>query len=232
MNQKNYALYFVFLSITTIFFIFIIIFFNNTNTKVIDMQNKIFLASIFIAICFIGIISALRPKFFKKISNNKKNKHRITTNHDSKKFKGHHPDCPEFKSHTLVLNNKTFCAGCIGLAIGAIVSILSMIIYIFLDIHNLTVFKLLIFLGLIMIGWSFIEIMIAHRNPLIHILSNTLLVLSFLIITISIYELTNNLLYGFIIIIFSLTWLETRIQLSNWKHTQICKNCKENCKMY
>ena len=131
------------------------------------------------------------------------------------------------------MKNKTLCAGCLGLSIGAIISIILAIIYIVtIRKEPISGFYYVVFIGLIIIGLTYAEIMLPLRHAIVHVISNIFLVLSFLLITVSIFEITGNKIYGTISVIISFLWLDTRIQLSNWKHTMICEHCNETCKMY
>jgi hypothetical membrane protein len=91
---------------------------------------------------------------------------------------------------------------------------------------------LLIFLGLILIAFNFIEIMLPDRHKVIHVFSNIFIIVGFLLIVIGVFEITGSRTYAIISIIFSVLWLYTRIQLSNRRHSMICSKCKEKCKMY
>ena len=158
---------------------------------------------------------------------------RKQTQKTARKRKGHHPDCDQFQNHTIRIDNKTLCAGCLGLSIGAILSIFLMILYIVIRGElSFTTFYFFMFLGLIIISLVYIEIMLPIRYTIIHVISNVFLVISFLLIVVCIFEITGNKIYGAVSILLSFLWLDTRIQLSNWRHTLICKNCDENCKMY
>ena len=147
--------------------------------------------------------------------------------------KGHHPDCDEFKDHVIKFNSKVFCTGCFGLAMGAFSSIILMIIYIVINREIALMFSyLLIFLGLILIAFNFIEIILPNRRKIIHIFSNVFIMIGFLMVVIGVFEITGSKIYAIISIIFSFLWLYTRIQLSNLHHSLICGKCKEKCKMY
>jgi hypothetical protein len=84
-------------------------------------------------------------------------------------------------------------------------------------------------IGLILILINYLEVSIFHRTVFLHLISNGLLILGFLFVTISILEKTTELNYGIIAIIFSLLWLDTRIQLSQLTHRRICQSCRSDC---
>jgi len=234
LKQNKNIFYYIILSIAAAVLLLILIFLNPLNTTTIEIYDKLFVGGVFIISCIFGISLALYPRWFRRLtkhttprSNSKKSK-KIT-----RKYKGHHPDCGNFQSHTIGIKNKTLCAGCLGLSIGAIISIILAIIYIVtIGNESISGFYYVVFIGLIAIGLTYAEIMLPLRHAIVHAISNIFLVLSLFLITIGIFEITGNKIYGTISIIISFLWLDTRIQLSNWKHTRICEHCNETCKMY
>jgi hypothetical protein len=202
-----------------------------TNLTRID---KFFVAGVFISSCIFGISLAFYPSWFKKLYKQKGNdQEKLQTRKALKSYRGHHPDCSQFQNHILKTKTKTLCAGCIGLTVGAIISIFLMFLYISLTPNLLTIaYNIFIIIGIAIISLTYIEIILPLRHPVIHMIVNILLIFSFLLLTISILEITKNKLYGFITLILSLLWLETRIQLSIWKHKRICGNCINTCKIY
>jgi len=234
LKLNNYVYQYIILSIIAALLLLLIAFFGFSNTITIGLNDKLFVGIFFIISCLIGISLAIYPGWLRRLL---KRKSHVTTNQNTqkraRKREGHHPNCYRFKSHAIRIKNKLYCAGCLGLALGCILSIFLMVIYIQIDINlSVNIFHFLIIFGLIMIGFVFVEIMRVKRNTFIHIISNSLLVISCLIIAISITEITSNKIYGLISIIFSFLWLDTRIQLSNYHHTLICNNCVNSCKMY
>jgi len=234
LKQNKYILYYIILSIFAAFLILILIFLSPLNTTTIGVYDKLFVGGAFITSCIFGISLALFPRWFRRL-----NKHKNTDSNSKKskqtvrKYKGHHPDCGNFHGHTIETKNKTLCAGCLGLSIGSIVSIVLTIIYIvIIREKTATGFYYITFLGLIIIGLACVEIMLPIRHAVVHIICNIFLVLSFLLVTISIFEITGNKIYGILGVIISFLFLDTRIHLSNWQHTRICESCSETCKVY
>lgn len=234
MKQKTNVIYYLILSITAAVLLLTLAFFNSSNTASVDIYDKLFVGGVFITICLFGISLAIYPGWFKRFTKQEKHSsNEKQTQKTARKRKGHHPDCDQFQSHTIRTNNKMFCAGCLGLSIGAILSIFLMILYIVIGNElSFTTFYFFMFLGLIIIGLVYIEIMLPIRHAIIHVLSNVFLVVSFLLIVVCIFEITGNKIYGAVSILLSFLWLDTRIQLSYWQHSLICNNCTEQCKMY
>jgi uncharacterized membrane protein len=212
----------------------LVVLYNISTENNLEINDKLIVGLFFIIICLLGTSLAIKPGWIKRhlkivlqISVKK------NTKKPARKRKGHHPDCDRFKNHTIKINGRIYCAGCIGLAIGCLISIILMIIYVSFSFSlSSDFFLFLTILGFLIIGFVFVEIMINNRKTLIHIISNSLFVIGFLIIVISLIEITGDKIFGIISIIFSFLWLDTRIQLSNFNHSIICKNCNKTCKMY
>jgi len=234
LKQKTNIFQYLILSITAAVLLLIVAFFSNSNTASINISDKLFVGGVFIASCLFGISIAIYPGWFRRfVKQEKHSPNEKQTQKTTRRRKGHHPDCEQFQNHTLRIGNKTLCAGCLGLSIGSILSIFLMILYIVIGGKlSFTTFYFFIFLGLTIIGLVYVELMLSIRHTFLHVLSNIFLIVSFLLIVICIFEITGSKIYGAISILLSFLWLDARIQLSNWRHTLICENCGENCKMY
>jgi hypothetical protein len=231
LSRKKNVYYYIILSIFAGVFILIISLFYEKND--FSIYDKIFVVLLFILICLFGLSLSLYPRWYKKfkidrnIINVDKKNNKIIRNRI-----GHHPDCIYFKKHTLKIKNKTICAGCTGLALGSIISIILICFYLYLNVIYSELYNLFLIIGLIFVFQIFLEIMIPKRNVIIHTISNILHVLGFFLITVSILEITGNIIYTSIVIFISFLFLETRIHLSLYNHSLICKKCKKDCKMY
>jgi hypothetical protein len=202
---------------------------SDTNTFV----DKLFVGGAFIGSGIFGISLAINPGWMKKFTKQlKKTSVTKPLKKPKIKIKGHHPDCEKFKNHIINANSKSYCAGCLGLSIGSVISITAFIIYIITEVKYANFFQYLIILGLFFIGIAYIEILVTKRNAVTHVISNIFLVIGFFLVIISMLEITGNKIYALIGVTFSFLWLDTRVQLSSWQHTKICKNCNKSCKIY
>jgi len=234
LKQEKNVYYYLALSIAAGFFILIISLFKSSDNNLFGIFDKYFVALLFIVICLFGVSLTFYPRWYKRFKTDEKTEDDEQQNKKNliRHRKGHHPDCDQFKKHTLKIKNKTICAGCTGLALGSIISIILISIYLFFTVNYPVFFHLLLILGLIMVFQIYLEIVIPKRNAIIHTLSNVLHVVGFLLIVISIFETTGNVIYTSIAILFSFLFLDTRVQLSCYNHSLICKKCKKDCKMY
>jgi len=235
LKSKSHSGYYLLLSVIAEFLLIIIFYFDASENVIIKPFNeKIFLFLGFIVACIIGLTSAWFPGWYKTLLN-KKNIQSINTNNLTKKIKrkGHHPDCEKFYNHILTIRNNSYCTGCFGLSIGFIISIFLSTFYIIYRLQYPKFMLLIGFIcGLILIEFVYLETIVNKNNRIIHIISNALLINSLFILIVTVYELTAKIQYGFIALLFSFLFIDTRIHLSKRKHKLICTDCANMCKMY
>ncbi len=231
MKKENNIFIYLGLSIIAAFLLLIITFLSTESS--IELKDKSIVGLIFIISCAFGLSFALRPGWYRKnfrhgnieLKKGKIKKYNID-------FIGHHPKCIEFRNHIIKTKKKSYCAGCLGLAFGTLVSIFLMFIYIF-GINKLPSFiNFFLPIGFIIIIIVYFEIITSIRKPIIHVIVNFFFVISFLLIVISILEITGSIFYGSIAVLLSYLWLDTRCQLSNRQHKCICNSCNKSCKIY
>lgn len=195
--------------------------------------EKLFVGSVFVFLCFIGASLCLRPQWIKEIVL-KKDTARTNQGHEvTRCFIGHHPDCPVFDHHRIMFREKTWCAGCIGLLFGCLLSSGLMILYVLWNpVLAASVYSILFFVGMLWIILVYVELFIGSRWRLVHIVLNSMLILSFFFITMSIGEHTGDVFDGFFTIVLCMLWLDTRIMVSKRRHSLLCSSCPEPCKTY
>ncbi len=204
-----------------------------SDTRPISFLEKGGLACIFILCCIIGISFTLHPNWVRRYFSKFKDEEKNTLPQGKRSFQGHHPDCSTFQNHTVQWKERTWCAGCFGLLIGLCVSILLMILYAVTDFQFTKMMSyFLLLLGLFILPVVYVEILYRSRHAIVHVVINSLMPLSFFIITISVGGITGKFIYGFFTILLCFLWLDTRIQLSKWHHRSLCTHCFESCKMF
>jgi hypothetical protein len=233
-HKKNVAIYLALSSIGAAFII-LVSWLGGAEPGSIGFVDKLIVAGAFVSSCLFGISLAVRPGWTGRFARrgihgaNPGNSERNT----GRNRRGHHPDCEEFESHRIFTKKKTYCAGCLGLSLGSAIAILLMVLYLVIP-NNLPSYVLLMFviIGLTIVALNYIEIAMSKRNPIGHVVSNAFLVVGFFLIIVGVFQLTGNALIGILGVIVSFLWLDARIQLSHWRHSEICNGCSETCKAY
>ena len=196
-------------------------------------KEKLTIGGVFIFLCVIGIFFAIYPNWFHRYLVKNTTKESSLPSMKKRLFRGHHPDCSIFQTHTIHWKKKTWCAGCLGLLIGLCTSIVLMILYLGVEFQFTKTTSLLLYLLAVLIVSSvFAETGYQRRYPLVHLVMNSLLPMSFLLITIDVGVSTGQVVYALFTLLLCVLWLDTRIQLSRWKHRSLCMECALSCKMF
>ncbi|MCW4053106.1 MAG: hypothetical protein NWE78_07870 [Candidatus Bathyarchaeota archaeon] len=199
--------------------------------------RKPFVGAIFSFICFLGIVAGLFPSRCSSMFHFRKSRQKAMSLDLAEKgivasaFRGHHPDCVEFRAHVFQVGSKILCAGCIGLILGALLSIVAVIAYFFLNqalgSDSLSIFWVG-FLG-VSCGLLQYHVFNLHRSS-IHLFVNVFFVFGVSLLLVGIDAIAQSTIADLYVICLSLFWLYTRILLSQIDHQKICFHCKiEEC---
>ncbi len=196
--------------------------------------DRLFVGGAFISSSILGFTLAVRPGWFRRATHASN----PPSSQDSRKENnprriGHHPDCGYFSHHIIKIGSRKRCAACTGLAGGSIIAIVLMSFYIVLPSElTFEASLFLISIGMFIVAVNQLDLVLPSRNPAVHMVFNVMLVLAFLSVVMGVLEITGTLAYGFFAVVISYLWLDTRVQLSNWQHAKICRNCPKPCKTY
>ncbi len=206
----------------------------SSEASTVEFADRIVVGGAFVASCILGVYLAIRPGWIRRSS--KVGSHAViedgqeTTN---RKMVGHHPDCSGFKNHVVRIGGKELCSGCTGLATGSVTAILFAVLYVAVPMESMRgILITLMFFGMVLVALSYLDIAFSFGNAWTHLVVNFLLVFGFYLVVISIHQLSGSIAFGLVSIIISFLWLDTRIQLSSWRHAETCKKCGEMCRIY
>ena len=146
---------------------------------------------------------------------------------------GHHPDCEHFRPHTVRVCDRVLCAGCTGLALGSVMSIAFLILYVALSIAiPLFIAIFMVAMGTALVAASLLDSELLNVRGNARLASNLVMPVAFFLVAIGLLEATGNAAYGLAGVLTSFLWLDTRIRLSRRRHIRICNSCCEACKSY
>lgn len=206
----------------------------------VDMINfpwrKQLTGSIFAAICLLGITAAISPSrcsrilHFRGRNRNSHRRERTNSGVTTIKFEGHHPPCGNFSSHVLQLGGKTYCAGCTGLATGAVMSLLGSLLY-FAGFHVGELSIPVFWVGFVGVTCGLLQYHIFDVNRgAVHYFLNVLFVLGAFLLLIGVNEIDSNFVLDLYLLTLIVYWIITRILLSQLEHKKICVTCGlESC---
>jgi protein-S-isoprenylcysteine O-methyltransferase Ste14 len=212
----------LYLSIGLILLVFLgLLVYSSSEARVISDTQDMLIGGLFILICFVGLIAAIAPERLKGIRHGKKS---------SSGFVGHHPDCPEFRGHILMVYGRAFCAGCTGLAIGAILAMIGGFLSFFggFSVGNPSI---VFYTGALLVALGVIQHFIDMGSSILHLVLNVVFVFGAFMLMASIMELNTSFQVEVYLLASILFWVGMRIRVSQEEHVRVCSHCSESCSM-
>jgi len=202
------------------------------------LWRKLVIGLIFGSICVLGILASLFPKkcsgtfHFKKegMTVNKSNssgESKLPSYRVGFALRGHHPDCGNFSTHVFKISNRTFCTSCTGLFLGALVTLVATILYVFNGWQIGQESLLTVYFGILGVGFGLLQFpLFKNRKSPLRFLLNSFFVLGAFLILTGIDALVHSTTLDLFLILLIVFWISTRISLSQWDHKRICYACK------
>lgn len=139
---------------------------------------------------------------------------------------GHHPQCDEFKGHEFAVDGKTFCAGCVGLLLGASTAL---VIATHHFVFGFTYPSRVAFVGLGCVALGLLQMPLLRTSvPSLRSAFNAALVAGFVLVLVGVDEI-GSIQFDLVVVGLCVFWMFTRIQLSSWDHERICRSCGYKC---
>jgi hypothetical protein len=189
------------------------------------LWRKPLIGSIFASICVGGIAAVFFPKRCAETFGPPENKISGVPNagkNTSLISKGHHPDCGEFSAHTIRMGDVFLCASCTGLLVGGLAVLFLSVLYFFAGWTFGHLGLPIAFVGQtgIVLGFLHFKFRGCVRSTI-----NALFVLGAFFVLAGIDALTESTFADIYAVGLVLLWLFTRISISKWNNTRICRRC-------
>lgn len=213
-----------------------------------DLQwRKPLIGSVFGLICSLGIIAVFFPGHCSttfRSDNTENRKHAVLTEGNTafhttstifglKITHGHHPTCEGFTAHEFQIGKKTFCTACMGLLLGALITLFGVAAYFFRGWNIGQNISLLLISGVLSVGLGLSQYMFFDiRWRLIRFLLNAFFIFGTFLVLAGIDAVANSSVLDFFVIFLCVFWLFTRILLSKNIHDKICQTCSLKCEVY
>ena len=124
---------------------------------------------------------------------------------------------------------RMLCATCSGLFVGAVLALIGVTVFFFLDWHVEQNAVVTVVVGVVGVGLGlFQSVFPVFQNGVARVLTGVLFVVGAFMILLGIEDLTRSVSLDFFAVALSLLWLATKISFSQWDHTRICEKC-ESC---
>ena len=229
MSPKGLAAYYVALSAIGATFLGVVAW-RSPASSPIPSTDRALVASTFVAVCALGLASAVRPNRIRRLTSGRSHGLGGGPASAPRPYRGHHPDCEHFATHVLRMGDRTLCAGCTGLGIGAAAAALVMALYAVMP-GGLPVRPpaAVLALGMGLVALNYVEVAVRRGHAIVHTAANVFLVLGFLSLTIGTIEATGKAAYGLLAVVVSLLMVDTRIRLSSSRHADLRRRCGEAC---
>lgn len=196
-------------------------------------------ATTFGIVCILGTVAGIFPSKCSSLFHFRKAEQRQFTSKavDQPRkvlvLRGHHPDCGSFTAHVFRLGHRVFCAGCIGLIVGAVLSLFALAGYLFLD-TTLGTSQVVLWVGILGVSFGLLQYHLFNwGKSSVHLSVNSVFVFSVFLLLATVDSMTQNVVIDFYLIALSVFWLYTRILLSRLDHKRICNTCQvEGCEFH
>ena len=200
-------------------------------------QRKPLVGAAFSLICVLGILAGIFPSkcsgmfHFRPAKKWKLLEEPPEIRKETQAFQGHHPDCGNFGAHVFRVGSRTLCAGCVGLILGAVLSLLGTMGYLFLQLAPELDCSMVFWAGFIGISCGLLQYHLFNWGiSMVHLSVNTFFVCGVFLLLVGVDVITQNLTLDLYVIALSTLWLYTRILLSQQDHRRICTVCSvEEC---
>jgi len=196
--------------------------------------RKPLVGSAFAAVCILGILAVLFPnpcsRFFaagiKQKGLGSQVSHAISSS-----LRGHHPQCIHYSGHVFAVGERTFCATCSGLFLGALFALVGDGAYFFGNWHIGQNAALAVAVGVVGVALGLVQFsMPILQKGAMRLLTGAFFVTGAFLILLGIEESTRSVSLDLFVVVLSVLWLMTKISLSKWDHERICESCpSESC---
>lgn len=178
-------------------------------------------AGVFSLICLLGIVAAIYPSRVRSLLR-KGSIHQVGSEGH---ILGHHPTCGSFTNHVLNVGDRVYCSGCLGLTIGALISVGYTIVSLFF-IDSISGVGALFVVGLALIVIGILQHVIDGNNPMIHSVLNALLVFGVALARSAAQVMNDGIVLDAYFIALMFYIIQVRIELSQIDHSLVCAACQ------
>ena len=241
MSRSSHLASFLFLAISFLGLIVIAVLANSPTAIQGDVSwRKTFVGTVFSIVCILGILAGIFPSkcskmfHFKKpqqttpspISKEKLPKEKLT-------LRGHHPDCGHFAAHVVRVEEKLLCAGCVGLILGAILSLFGVGLVFFANLPALEDYTFILWAGFAGVSCGLLQYHLFNwGRSSVHLAVNAFFVFGVFLLLVGVDGVAKNIIADFYLISLSVFWIYTRILLSQMDHHRICTTCPSKCEFH
>jgi hypothetical protein len=206
-----------------------------------NQWRKPLVGTAFGIVCVLGIFAGVFPSkcsstfHFRRVKQDSdQNSNLLPGNSQALLFRGHHPNCGNFGPHIFRVGNVVLCAGCVGLVIGAAVSVVGVAVFFFGGVSCWPSCYLVFWVGFLGASCGLLQYhLFSLGRSSIHLFVNAFFVFGVFLLLLGVDAILQNAVIDFYLVTLSLFWVYTRIMLSQFDHWRICAACAvEECELF
>jgi protein-S-isoprenylcysteine O-methyltransferase Ste14 len=195
------------------------------------------ISAAFGAICALGIIAGISPSrcnqlFMHLQADALTRLEERSASQDKREisYRGHHPTCGSFSSHVIQIGSRTYCAGCGGLVVGAVIGLVGSAFYVFLQDLSAQLVAVSFWAGLIGVTLGLLQYELFVNKASLHFILNIIFVVGALLLLIGVNEINGSLFLSIYFLLVILFLINVRSTLSRLEHEKKCTICgAEDC---
>ncbi len=230
MSRRDTLLTYTLLSTAAAILLIVIAWNGHKEPGQLSFEDEAIVLAAFMASCVVGIVLSVRPRsLFKRA---KRSRAEPPENEEGPRYVAHHPDCGSFEDRVVTSRGKIYCSGCLGLMVGSAAMLAFSLIYlarIELDAME-GMYATLVGLATVVICLLWIASSLGSGWS--QVLANSFLVVGFFLVTIGVLSATGDVAFGLVSVVVCFLWLDTRIKVSDWRHSRTCRSCGRGCGFY
>jgi len=239
MSDIAWKLYLLF-SFVGLFLVVVFVYFEPPVSGTIPWRKPL-VGAAFGIVCILGIFAGIFPSkcsstfhFRRGKQANDQNSTLLPKKSQALLFRGHHPNCGNFGPHVFRVGNAVLCAGCIGLVIGAAVSVVGVAVFFFGEVSCWPSCYLIFWVGFVGASCGLLQYhLFSLGRSSIHLFVNAFFVFGVFMLLVGVDSIVQNAVIDFYLVTLSLFWVYTRIVLSQFDHRKICAACVvEECELF
>jgi protein-S-isoprenylcysteine O-methyltransferase Ste14 len=193
--------------------------FNPGVPRIAFGSQNLVTGGLFIVICAAGLVAAVAPWRLRGVGHGAKRSPGVV---------GHHPDCPRFSGHVLRVFGRALCAGCTGLALGAVSAIIGGFLC-FFGGFSVGDPIIVFYTGALLVALGLVQHFIDMGSPLFHLALNVALVFGAFMSAASLREIDASFFVEAYLLASILFWVAARVRVSQEEHVRVCSRCPEPC---
>jgi hypothetical protein len=205
---------------------------NTTTSRITFPLHTPVTGVIFTGICLLGITLGVFPSHCARALHFRTRTEAVaatdsaTSRGSTVPFRGHHPACSRFSAHVVHVGDATYCAGCMGLVAGAVISLVGCVSYFFLGVHVGAAAWYLFGLGVVGVVSGVLQYhLFQGRSGAAHFVVNVVFVVAAFLLLVGVNALRDNFALEAYLCALMVFWILTRMTLSQREHAKVCAAC-------